>query len=53
MTVQLIGLLVVILAFGAAIAGAAYVFAMTAEREPERARRPETSRRSGTPTSVR
>ena len=40
---QLIGILIVGLAFVAAISGASYIYAMTAEREPERDRRSQPS----------
>jgi hypothetical protein len=42
---QLFGILIVFLALVGAVAGASYVYALTAEREPER------EPRSGTPVS--
>jgi hypothetical protein len=42
---QLFGILIVLLALVGAVAGASYVYALTAEREPARAPR------SGTPVS--
>jgi hypothetical protein len=37
---QLFGILIVLLALVGAVAGASYVYALTAEREPEREREP-------------
>ncbi len=50
---QLIGALIVGLAFVAAIAGASYIYAMTAEREREPERTKEDTHRSKPPTPVR